>query len=502
MPQWLLLRARAWSGSGPALGLPLFWWLAFVASCALAILFAPAAMVAVALLVVERERLVAALLRSVEKVDARGMVVGFLMVWPLLWLTVGGMTPGDDVLRHFTAWRHGHDYHRIYAHIDPRFPHESMWFGYEWLIGWLHRGLGLQLAIPVLQCLVYAAAAYSLWRVSLVLVPDRDDAWTWRLVVVAALLLTQLIYRIGIIRPEVVFTIWAMSALWMRPWAWLALGMLLQPLYWLALVYVPAAMLLQAPWRVRIGCALAVAATGLVFWLGYAGSAWLEFFWLVGDWMRLRLAPVGENESIFLALWMPVFVATLLLLVWRGQPQLRRDAPVLALLAWFLLPGQIRYLALVHLLMVVLLARSVVLPRLNAVSQLALWALVLAASAYGVAASGKLSSSFAKGLPHFKTLPSDAQLLTPFDQTTFLMPAEHPGIRSAPAMELGATLQPVQALAVTLSGQGRTTELDCKALQGFGFTHVVEKKMPATAPCLVLQEISNGWRLWSVRASQ
>src|SRR5687767_15203242 len=111
MAEWLL-RVRASVGAG----LPLRWWLALLAAGALCLLFAPAAIAVVGLLWLERERLVAALLRSVEKVDARGMVVGFLMVWPLLWLTHGGMTPGDDVLRHFTAWRHDYDYQRLYVY--------------------------------------------------------------------------------------------------------------------------------------------------------------------------------------------------------------------------------------------------------------------------------------------------------------------------------------------------------------------------------------------------
>ncbi len=500
MAEWLLrVKARVQTSAGA--GLPLRWWLTLAAAAALSLLFAPAAIGVVGLLWLERERLIAALLRSVEQVDARGMVVGFLLVWPLLWLAHGGMTPGDDVLRHFTAWRHDYDYQRLYAYLDPRFPQQSMWVGYEWLIGHLHRALGLELAIPVLQCLIYAAAAYSLWRVALTLIPecaDRTDVWTWRLVIVSVLLLTQLIFRIGMARPEVLFTLWAMSAIWMRPWLWLLVGAAIQPLYWLGVVYVPAAALLQASWRTRAVCGGVALVVGLAFWLGYAGLAWPHFLWLSQDWIRLRLAPVGENETIFLALMIPAFVGTLLVLVWRGQMDWRRDWPVFTLLAWFLLPGQIRYLSTVHALLVLLVTRSVALPRLGTAGQIAVWVAVLVSSTYGVTASGKLASSFSKGLPHFKSLAAGDQVLTAFDQATYLLPAENPGIRSAPAMELGATIQPVQALAVALSGTGK---LDCRALQGYGFTHVVEKRMAATAPCLEILEISNGWRLWRVTGS-
>ncbi|MEO8152380.1 MAG: hypothetical protein ABI605_04860 [Rhizobacter sp.] len=494
MAEWLL-RVR----ESVAMGLPLRWWLGLVTSAALTLVFAPAAIAVVALLWLEREVLIANLLRSAERVDARGMVVGFLLVWPVLWTTVGGMTPGDDVLRHFAAWRHDYDYHRLYVALDPRFPHESMWVGYEWVIGFLHRALGLQLAILVLQWTIYSAAAYSLWRTALVLVPDREDAWTWRLVVVSVLLLTQLIFRIAMARPEALFAVWAMSAIWMRPWVWLTIGMAIQPLYWLGAIYAPAAILLRASWRMRIACVVGPVVAAALFWFSYAGWAWPQFYWLSFDWIRLRLAPVGENESILLALMIPGFTATLLLLIWRGKIEVRRDWPVLALLGWFLLPGQIRYLSTVHAWLVVLVTRTVTLPRLQAAGQLAVWLAVVVSATYGVTASGKLTSSYDRGLPHFKTLESTAQVLTAFDQATYFLPTDHPGIRSAPAMELGATLQPVQALAVTLSGTG-TGVLNCEALRSYGFTHVVEKRMAAASPCLEVQEISNGWRLWRVRA--
>lgn len=499
MAEWLLRAKRSLGKEGLVLGLSVRWWLSLLASAALTLVFAPAAMAVAALLWMQRELLIGRLLQSVEQVDARGMVVGFLLVWPVLWTAVGGMTPGDDVLRHFGAWRHDYDYHRLYVHLDPRFPHESMWIGYEWLIGWLHRALGLQLAILALQWTIYALAAYSLWRTALVLIPDREDAWTWRLAVVSVLLLTQLIFRIAMARPEALFAIWAMSALWMRPWLWVTLGVLMQPLYWLGAVYAPAAILLRASWRVRIACVAAPMLAAAGFWFSYAGWAWPQFYWLSFDWIRLRLAPVGENESILLALLIPGFTATLLLLLWRGKLELQRDWPLLALLGWFLLPGQIRYLSTVHAWLVVLVVRSVPLPRLTAGGQLAVWVAVIASSTYGVAASGKLTSSYTDGLPHFKTLESNAQVLTGFDQATYFLPTAHPGIRSAPAMELGATIQPVQAQAVALGGAGNET-LDCRAIQNFGFTHVVEKRMPSAVPCLQLQEISNGWRLWRVKA--
>lgn len=476
------------------LATPRGWMAAVSGALIVSLKFAPALIVVVTLFWMQRERIGQESMAKAAR-DYRWPIIGFLLLWPLVCALGGGLAPLDDAFRHVTAYLNGYDYTDLYIHLDPRFPHKSMWIGYEYIGGHLHRLLGLKGAVLSLQAFFYACAAYCLWRIAKVLVPDREDAWTWRLLLVAVMLLSGLLFRLSLARPEALLAIWALSAIWMRPALWLGIGLVLQPMYWLAVIYAPAALLLKASLRSRVIIGAIIVAAGLGFWFWYAGRDWMTFFGLLGEWLKNRLGTVTENEPIQSQLFHPTVLATLIVLCWKGRPQLVRDWPMLATLAWFLLPGQVRYMAVVAPLLFAFAVRAVPLPTLTARGRIVVWA-VVAALSLSVLLSDRFKISYEGKLPHFKHLPADARLLTTFNEAAFVVPAEHPGVKSAPPMELGATSKPVQKLVAALHG---SHDLDCASLRQLGFTHVVENELQATAECLELVEIQNIWRLWRVR---
>lgn len=490
----------------PVLGSIRAWIVVFCVAVYAVSIFPPALLLVLWLLGLVRSKLSAELLRVEESLLSTRKALGLLLMLPIfIGLAKGGFTPTDDFFRHATAARHGYDYTQIYEYLDPAFPHASMWVGYEFVLGVLEQWIGLTATSLTVQSILYFVLCWTLYRVSEKIVPEGQDRIVWQALFIAACLSLGLFHRALLARPEAVLTLWAISALWMKRWVWVATGLLLQPFYWLAIIYTPSALLLKGRLSERLLIGAAIALSSSLFWLAYAGTDWINFYSLLGEWMKNRHAAVSENDSVFLLLAHPVSIALIAgYLLLEKKYGLKGHGSLLLVAAWFMLPGQIRYGGLIAALLITYGFLTTRLPPLGRSLRISV---ILVAAGLVVIPSiqGKALSS---ELPRFKHLPDRAVVAAPFGVASFFLPAAHPGIRIAPAMELGATGvirdsanqlhdsgDGVQEISMALDGQ---LSLDCLKLEKSSFTHVVERKMKDIPACVSLVEQSNQWRLWRV----
>lgn len=485
------------------------WIIGFLLVVAVSTVFPPALMLAIWMLRSIHSEIRAGVISCFHRVSSARWLATLPVLVPVAIIGAsGGIAAPDDVLRHVTAWRHQFDYREIYPYLDDRFPAASMWVGYEWLTGWLHRGMGLAGGIWMLQCILLVAVTDTLRRVFLRLIGPREDAAYWSLFLVVACLSLGVMDRVVSARPEMLMTIWALSAVWMAPWVWLGVGILLQPMYWLAGIYIPALILLRTSWvnKLWIGCVLFI--WNLAFWILYSEGEWFNFFGLLREWVSNRAAPVGENATILLLLGHPLVWGIIALIVALPRIPKAQSSTVwtfLLLAAWFMLPDQIRYAGLVISLLLAAAVQLVQLPDLRFHGR---WVIYLASIAL-LASLAMQIPKWGKTMPEFSKLGAGDIVLTSFSAATFYLPARFPGVRVAPAMELGATdthlggdpLMPSQAIQrLSLSVTGKEP-LDCELLtKRSKFTHVVERGTVTEHPnCLELKEAVNGWRLWRVQ---
>lgn len=452
--------------------------------------FAPTALVLMYLAWNRRERLVNDLRSGLTR-NERYIPGLILLAPPVASLMAGGTPPLDDLLRHVAAHTHGFNYQAIYIGLDPAFPQVSMWFGFEVIAGTLKQAIGYWPAVYVLQATCYALSAWLAAAIAFRLIPVATPARTaWVAILVTALLVSGLIQRASLARPEAFLAVWAISALVLKPYQWLGLGLILMPAYWLSIIYLPAVLLLNASIRTKALIGAVLAATFLMFWASYAGQEWSNFFLLLAKWSSARLAPPGELLPIQAALFNPIFLLAIGAAIFKGRSASwdRSDLAILLVIGWFLLPGQVRYVGIIGPLLIILAARKIPLEALTPTIR-ALCYLLCASLLYGAAPTNKHQD-----LPSF-SIPPGSSLLTEFDVPTYLMPSLNPGIKTTPAMDLGAVIKELQVASLALSGVGT---LDCEILRKHRISHVIERSLKTHPACLQNPEFHSNWRMWHV----
>lgn len=415
-----------------------------------------------------------------------------IVIIPLIALSHGGNPPHDDLLRHVASWRHGYNYNELYVGFDPRFPVASMWIGFEWVAGLFDYFIGYWPTVYLIQFLAYSLSVWLSFAIAQRFIPDNAPSrHYWVLAVVTMLLCAGLVQRASLARPEAFLALWALSAMVMPAGRWFLIGLFLMPSYWLAGIYLPAALLLRTRFATQFYIGLALGIYFLGFWWLYSGSGWLDFFRLIHDWTSTRLINPGESNPIQAAIFNPLFILAVALFLFRStKPSLSQTWPFLVVAAWFLLPAQVRYLGAVGPLLLVILISGYKYHALNTASK-ALGLLVMAMLLIDAAPP----SDKAQGTLPDITLPDNSRLLTEFDVPVYYLPTVHKGLRVAPAMDVGAVKRPIQEGTLALSGKG---ELNCKMLRDEGFTHVLERHLLKAPECISYAQATNGWRLWNV----
>jgi hypothetical protein len=257
-------------------------------------------------------------------------------------------------------------------------------------------------------------------------------------------------------------------------------------------LYLPAVALLRASWKVRIALAVCLCGFHFVLWHGVSGGAFVETLVWLPQVLKGQVAAVAENATLggYLLLW--PFVLLLGAAAAAATHSRAAVAPML-LAVYFAASDQARYISIVAPLLCVaawagLSARPLRLSRaMRTVLAvlLPLLALPLAVRAPSVNDS-----------PRFD-LPTGSLTLTAFGHAAYAVPffsGGRPGVE--PSYALGAAPREVQTLSLELL-QGR---LDCSEARRWKFTHVLERTLTETPPCLALVGVQGTWRLWEIRS--
>jgi hypothetical protein len=411
------------------------------------------------------------------------------VILALFFIGRGVSLPGDDLMRHLSAWQLGFDYRAQYPWSN--LPQANLWLGFDYILGALQRaGLSKQFLlqwIPGLSLLLQSVVLFgALHRV----LPARQRNPELFLLAGAVGLLA-LTPRSLLGRPEMFLLIFGASA-WlcrsrMQAAAWSVAYLALIPFYWLGWVYAPFALLLapaaiSLPARLGLGAALGLAHLG--FWQVYTGDYVGLLLWLKGT----LHVPAGENAPMHVSLsfwfmWVLVGAAGFALSTLNKRRALVA-LPVLLLLVWFTLPNQLRYGAAVALVglpwMYRTFAALVRAKRVRIPSILVVLALTIAAAL----------AVFETDEPPRFALGDTARVYSESPYATVFY--GQPGIAVEPSFALGATRPEWQGIVAN-------NAVRCDLLLRGGFTHLVEKSIHQPPKCAELVAVQGPWRLWALK---
>lgn len=391
----------------------------------------------------------------------------------------------DDLLRNVTAYAWGFDYSRLYP-FSPGVPRFDPYLGFDWVLGKVSASWSPGAAMVTAQVL----GSFALLAATLAPLRNQEDRAFKMTAVLALVLATLVTSRLVGGRPEVWATAWLLSAATLPPRVWLALGLLVSPVYWLLPVYAAGAFLLKGTWRTRLGYAVAAASLTSLFWLGYAGVDWLHAVLALPE-LGHRPVPAAEAGPLRDLLGYPG--TWLLLMALAGTAAWHREKLVLwrwgLVVAVFLAIGSVRHvLVLAPAAAVWMALQPWPKPRESAWSLLTLGALVC-----GLFAAQQLSPH--RG-PHFQ-VPANSVVLTGYNQAVFYLPFHNPGsFAMAPSIESGWDTPQVVLWARAVSAG----TLSCQDMSGSPFTHVLSpKKAALQGECFQKVQEEPDWVLWDVR---
>ncbi|MBU2766701.1 hypothetical protein HAP94_10945 [Acidithiobacillus ferrivorans] len=439
--------------------------------------------------------------------------------------------PPDDLLKHLISGVYHFQYRTMFWG-SPRLMAGDLYIGFDHVAALAYQYLPHHLAyLPFqLTLLIGLAAVLPLAILRQFANQPRSVAFVLTTILAAVTwMIPAFTERVASARPEDFFALWDLSVFLVRSKReaviWAAAGLLLLPTYWIAFAYLPAALLLPVSRRLRISVLAVLSSTCLLFWEIYSNGQWLPWLWSLHTDIDMRVAGVAENQPAGLLLFkiapMMLFIMVILIvyqsnftksrerLHWRNLlntiiPENSESVstsialPTL-LFAWFLLPDMIRYVDSLGPIAAVIIARM-----LNAIPPQTLKQLRPAANATALALLFLLTNNTFHPNPmsnlHIPGYRPGQKVLTFFSAATYDALYENPGIRVAPAMELGMTRRAVQRAGLQLE-EGT---VNCQELAKWHVAWLASPKMTWAANnapnCLSLVRLDkSGMSLWAVR---
>lgn len=454
----------------------------------------------------------------------------------MLWK--GGFTPLDDLPRHIGSYQHGFDYRHFYMYSEVvNSVKMSPWFGYEWVVGHLHRIIwgelgywhsawndldrniwALSLTQHIMQILSFACFGMIFVPVFRQIFRHHPMSHAMTGLALTLMLGIGLGVRLQLARPEVFLMLGMFSAWRLPPRVWVVLMMLLQPLYWLGWMYsIGVLFITRWRWTQKAIAMVLILGAYALFWHKYCGlDQVVHFFKLTQKALETRLIHASENQPLLDYMFTPwgVMWGVLLIMAFYQWEQEKLSATerrsILGLVVVWILMNQIRYAAYCIPCLAYLWAKySAANPALSQrYSNEELKKLLLAILSISMVICWKALpiDGFSGNLPKFRALNSQARVLTFFNASTFLLPTLYPGMKVAPPMEVGFADRPLQQfLKLRWDQKGSDQPLDCQIFKKTlnQFTHVVEadgsgllSRRPSE--CLKLEEEYGGWRLWRI----
>jgi hypothetical protein len=397
--------------------------------------------------------------------------------------------PQNDLLRDVVAYAWGFDYRKLYA-WSTSLPTFDPYLEFDWLSGWVSRWTSPRVAAHLAQGTGFVAYCFVIVA-GLRKTGNRLTRGAVTLLVVLGTLATG---RLVDGRPEIVATVWLLSAASLRPLLWVLLGLLLTPAYWLIPVYAVGGLLLDARWRIRLVASAAAASGGAMFWLAYGGRDWVRHIAEIPGMAAHRISAVPEAAPIWQLIHHPGtwILVVLVALTVRVHSKRLREPGWLAPIVVFLAIGSVRHvLVLAPLLTLWALRQPWRAPRAHAGYGLFLLSIVS-----GLLAMTQLSPD--GGIPRFQ-LPTGTSLLTGYNQGVFSLPFYNPGTLSiAPSIESAWDGDAIRSLAAAVD----KGSLSCEQLRDTPFRFVLSNaRFRLKGACFRLVDSRAKWSLWEVTSA-
>lgn len=436
-------------------------------------------------------------LRRNDYFIALALIIVFSLVFIGNFSGLEAPRPKSDLLRNVISYAWGFDYKKLYplAIFQPLF---NPYIGFDLIAGLISLNSSPAVCVRAIQSTLFILFVLVTIKATRAIQNPLSSAATLLIVTLATLACSRMVEA----RPELVVTLWLLSAVFATPRQWLIVGGLACTTYWLSPLYAVGAFLLPGTWKLRCKT-FAIALSGTIcIWLAITQGEWFKSLLLMPGLAANRIAPVKEDMPFLLGMLeggVNTFVIVVLLLrtlLFTRMADLKLSMRFLIPIVFFMTIGKYR-----HLLIVVPLLSlwSLYTKPLNfSTWRTPDWGLILVAILTGMS-SASILSSYSTVYPKFN-LPSNSYVLTSTSNSVFFLPFENPGkLKIVPSVEYASDSPESHRLTKALM----TNTLTCVDLETHGFTHVLAREaVPLSLPCLASEQSQKKWVLWKVLKRQ
>lgn len=432
--------------------------------------------------------------------------------------------PQDDLLRDVVAGEYGYDYTQLYVHA-PLLAKYNQYIAFDRILHWSVLLMGKLATVHVVQSLCHILFVTPCILIYLHFMRKDKNCYAYLTIILMILLNNYTMIRLTLARPEMLFTCWIFWGLWLKFTArtmwkitWLVIGLLMIPGYWLAFFYIPAILVVFDKTITKLSASFIFLLVTVVFWQAYSHGQWFHSVIELKALNSNRLAIIGENKSIALLLLTPITSSALIIYLYTYKNlvieqiaesrhnlkylhiKLYRDAcrtlksinwnspttsAVMLMLCYSSL-NMIRYSAIISGLFCILVSIKLVNLKLTMPSITRYILLCLAIFI-------PMTINCYQLIPKFIIPPGSVVLGT--NQSNYYVPFYSPGIKIAPAMEVGANNQEIQQIMKDIDINGTVS---CSQLNKYHFNYLVERNLTSIPNCLKIYQVQKGWRAWKI----
>lgn len=420
--------------------------------------------------------------------------------------------PADDLLRDLIIGNYNFDYSQLYVY-SSLMPKYNQYIAFDHILALISSHVGKMWTIRIVQLFVILNFVIPLNLIFNKLLESRKDKYILVVIALALSCNSAVVMRLYLGRPEAILAGWVLWGVFSKyssnrslKLVWIISGIIVTPLYWLSIIYVPVCLFVFKRNLSKIIGLLLLALSNILFWQYYSHGLWLHTFSLVNQQIANRYGElvVGENNSILSVLLNPSFAVVSVTLIYTlikqgrksigfylSDEQSRNIIAILAVIVWFSLPNMIRYCDVVVPLTIILFV-VVYTKSQYQIDNDFLKRISIMVACFSIFYA---HNNFKKPC-RYSEIPLNAKVLTTFNGANYYIPFfNKEKIQVAPCMEIGATDNGVQKLISIMQTKGT---LDCSELSRYGFDYLVEKNLIEIPKCLSIYGVNAEYRIWKI----